>query len=276
MFRSSPIVSQPLFQQIAPVLRAAKRFEFEHALAWGLGHLLNIFLDNGFPIKPRPYAAQAVRFGEECGDKEILKPALYDLLRQQDFGAAQSKQLTAGSRRLKSASSSSFTGLTAQCNLQLVQARETMQTAWMYITNPLNSLDNAGTKRIDGCSCDRLLSSDGIGGDVDQRTALSNNMDKEKENRGRDQLQIWVKTIWGDLYDDDPSIFSVGSLDVMEGLKRLVYEPWTDFECSNCLEARKRDWKDKRQALWEQLDTSFDLATIVNVSDALITSFLEI
>ena len=234
------------FQDVAPVLRAADKFEVIYALKWAKGRLELLFPDdiNDIPRQPRPYAAQAVRLGEDCGVDFIIKPAMYDLLRQTTHGFISPTDRNSGN--------GTFAELTDKHVFQLIKARMVLLEAWDDVVCNPAAFAQDGTEPSNKCSCARLYE--------------SNDQDESKSRKpATSKWEVFSNAVFSRSdADGAKSIFDIGRLDIMHGMKLLINASWDDLECPTCLKIRKRGWRTKRAAIWDRLDGPLELVTYIH------------
>ncbi|KAF8340549.1 uncharacterized protein EI90DRAFT_3035956 [Cantharellus anzutake] len=263
--KNFPWNRKPTFEMLAPVLRAAKLHDFPHELDWATKSLADLFPEMTdskaeFPLTPRPFAAKAAALAEECGLDDVLKPALYDLLRQPSFG------LNPRSTRV-SHSDISFAsqGLKDRHILGLIRARETMVLKWTEMCDPSACSHDNGAQPSNMCTCATMFG------------------DGNAEGIETARAEVWVRNIYSnppttvleilkkrraapmgrskDETHDSATLFSIGLLDILLGIDLLIETDWSKLECAHCVKQRKRAWQRERGRVWNTLgsEKAFDL-----------------
>lgn len=279
------------FYGIAPIARAAQRFEVERALDWVHNELGRIYPNVG-GSRARPFAASAISLAEECRSLSFLiKPAMYDLLCQPEFRFQRLSSTKSGEDPI-----SSVFYLSGERVLQLITARNALQEEWRQICSPQACLGEYETIPTNKCQCATLFTKDGLDGELSEEERKEGN-----EFRQERMLAAWSNTLnappSGPLptADDDtppskrtakrssmankarPSAFAAdvapktiishGNLDIILGVKLLIAEPWENLECNYCITKRKQNWRRLQRKLWKKLDEYFGVNMEGGVSE---------
>ncbi len=269
----SPWNRKPTFDTLAPVLRAAKTHDFPHELDWATKSLMDLFPEGRdgkaeFPLAPRPFAAKAVALAEECDLDDVLKPALYDLLRQPSL-CMNSKS------RLHSDVSFADQGLKDRHLLGLIRARETMSLKWAEMCNPSACASHDNAQPSNMCVCATMFSDCKNAEDIETRKtrvwaqkiyslhpqAVLEALKKKRSSaigRSKDDLH------------NSSTLFSIGLLDILLGIDLLMETDWKDLECIHCLKKRKRGWQRERGRVWDLLGSkkAFDIRVVESIDDS--------
>ncbi|OBZ65021.1 hypothetical protein A0H81_14972 [Grifola frondosa] len=222
-------ITPPPFPVLASLLRASRILGFSNVLAFSV-HLLRAMWPadlERLSSTPTPHATETTVLARQCDVPEVLKRALYELLRTPGFGQDVSLYLEGeegGSARLSPSDI-----------LRLVTARDALQREWITLTR-----DPPHPSALP-CQLQKIP---------------ADALDPERVPAREQCAAAWsagVKSWTADVLQGD--IFKSGFTDVFEGLEKLIEMDWKGMGfCVGCVVARREAWREVKAELWKKLD----------------------
>lgn len=251
-----------------------------------------LYPDGAVGTTGHSYAADAVVLAEDCPIFNfILKPAMYDLLCQPTFrfmnGSTDAGEGNGGPPKM----SSSFL-IPDKRLVQLITARSALLEQWQAICSRESCLLACNSEPSNTCRCAALFPEEALFSPDEELGEAEK--DERRDRRQQRMIDAWTRRIYSpptpplepssdteaedtkgtpikkehktnglsvnkevEVPTGNKSIMSIGSLDIIWGLKLLARETWEDLECKYCVRVRRRNWKKKETSIWEMLDTLF-------------------
>lgn len=281
------------FSKIARISRGAQHFEMDRALKDMDGLLSALYPRSVIGTTGHIFAAEAVALAEDCcpAFDFILKPAMYDLLCQPTFRFAKSST-NANEEDSGPPQPDTPFSVSGERLLQLVTARSALLQQWQIVCSRESCLITCDSEPSNTCRCAEIFPDEAFSPDEELSEAEK---DERKNRRQLRMIDAWTRRIYSpptpppELSSDsevedtkrtpvkkarksngrsvnkevevptgDRSIMSIGSLDIILGLRLLARETWEDLECKSCVRARRRKWEKKQTAIWEMLNDLFE------------------
>ncbi|KAH7883983.1 hypothetical protein F5I97DRAFT_1969248 [Phlebopus sp. FC_14] len=219
----------PSFQEVAAILRAASVLKMDGYRAFAISYLENWWPSELCRVSenPRPYAVETFLLGQQCHAPQLLKPVLYELIRdprwqrEPDDGQEPDEE-----NELENAwvhvepEERGLESLSREDERLVHRARELVLLAWFETTscNPSRS-------------CVRRASDS-----------------KEQCPSTPKKRSMWEAIV------HMSGLFRKYLYDPIRGFDALIAVEWEDQWCQDCVEQMHALWTKKKEELWDQLD----------------------
>lgn len=244
---SSFLAEEPSFSKLAAILRASTAFEFTSLRSWAVAAFEKMWPSDLKSVTPvlKPYAEASVKLARTCNVPQVLKPALYELIRVGGFGLhdgeEEAEEETNDDGEKSEAEESTDTELGSSAVLSdadirlLIFARERLVSAWIRAAAALPKK-----------TCD--------------------------QSRQKDSLfRIWTEAVHDSGFFQQRLYDPIVGLAVLSGAPMAVPADAGDLGvlkmgwkasnwCPDCFAMYVKMWRKQRAKIWENLDIWFGLA----------------